>query len=94
MQINSSNLAEVKSHFPAITWRELAYDACASFWVGTWWLHRKIIDRKGNVFEGIADYNSKTPRVRANYIFKFIKDRFLTHEHVDLQLVKKVNARK
>jgi hypothetical protein len=47
MQINSSNLAEVKSHFPAITWRELAYDPCASFWVGTWWLHRKIIDRKG-----------------------------------------------
>ncbi|VCX11191.1 hypothetical protein BANRA_05503 [Klebsiella pneumoniae] len=73
MQINSSNLAEVKSHFPAITWRELAYDACASFWVGTWWLHRKIIDRKGNVFEGIADYNSKTPRVRANYIFKFME---------------------
>ncbi|WP_142288138.1 lytic transglycosylase domain-containing protein, partial [Klebsiella pneumoniae] len=72
-QINSSNLAEVKSHFPAITWRELAYDACASFWVGTWWLHRKIIDRKGNVFEGIADYNSKTPRVRANYIFKFME---------------------
>jgi hypothetical protein len=30
MQINSSNLAEVKSRFPAITWRELAYDACAS----------------------------------------------------------------
>ncbi|MBL1904835.1 lytic transglycosylase, partial [Klebsiella pneumoniae] len=40
--------------------------------VGTWWLHRKIIDRKGNVFEGIADYNSKTPRVRANYIFNFM----------------------
>lgn len=73
MQINSSNLPEVKSHFPDITWRELAYDACASFWVGTWWLHRKIVDRKGNVFEGIADYNSKTPRVRANYIFKFME---------------------
>lgn len=29
--------------------------------------------RKGNVFEGIADYNSKTPRVRANYIFKFME---------------------
>ncbi|MEH8706963.1 hypothetical protein RAG41_24615, partial [Klebsiella pneumoniae] len=28
---------------------------------------------KGNVFEGIADYNSKTPRVRANYIFKFME---------------------
>ncbi len=30
------------------------------------------IDRKGT-FEGIADYNSKTPRVRANYIFKFME---------------------
>lgn len=25
------------------------------------------------MFEGIADYNSKTPRVRANYIFKFME---------------------
>ncbi len=30
--------------------------------------YRKIVDRKGNVFEGIADYNSKTPKVRAKYI--------------------------
>ncbi|WP_142889928.1 lytic transglycosylase domain-containing protein, partial [Klebsiella pneumoniae] len=69
MQINSSNLPEIKKHFPTVTWRVLAYDACASFWVGTWWLYRKIVDRKGNVFEGIADYNSKTPKVRAKYIF-------------------------
>ncbi|EDZ4217845.1 lytic transglycosylase domain-containing protein, partial [Salmonella enterica] len=37
-----------------------------------WWLYRKIVDRKGNVFEGIADYNSKTPKVRATYIFNFM----------------------
>lgn len=42
MQINSSNLPEIKKHFPTVTWRVLAYDACASFWVGTWWLYRKI----------------------------------------------------
>ena len=72
MQINSSNLPEIKKHFPTVTWRVLAYDACASFWVGTWWLYRKIVDRKGNVFEGIADYNSKTPKVRAKYIFNFM----------------------
>ena len=69
MQINSSNLAEVKSHFPAITGVSSLMTPVL-LWVGTWWLHRKIIDRKGNVFEGIADYNSKTPRVRANYIFQ------------------------
>jgi hypothetical protein len=62
MQINSSNLPEIRGHFPSVTWRVLAYDACASFWVGTWWLYRKIVDRNGNVFEGIADYNSKTLR--------------------------------
>jgi hypothetical protein len=72
MQINSSNLPEIRDHFPSVTWRVLAYDACASFWVGTWWLYRKIVDRKGNVFEGIADYNSKTPKVRATYIFNFM----------------------
>ena len=73
MQINSSNLKEINKHFPAVTWKVLAYDACASFWVGTWWLYRKIIDRNGNVFEGIGDYNSKTPKVRARYIFKFME---------------------
>ncbi|MEW0787295.1 lytic transglycosylase domain-containing protein [Escherichia coli] len=72
MQINSSNLPEIRGHFPSVTWRVLAYDACASFWVGTWWLYRKIVDRNGNVFEGIADYNSKTPKVRARYIFNFM----------------------
>nr|QID22569.1 putative lipoprotein [Escherichia coli]QID23036.1 putative lipoprotein [Escherichia coli]QID23479.1 putative lipoprotein [Escherichia coli] len=36
MQINSSNLPEIRDHFPSVTWRVLAYDACASFWVGTW----------------------------------------------------------
>jgi len=73
MQINSSNLNEIKKHFPAVTWKVLAYDACASFWVGTWWLYRKIVDRNGNVFEGVADYNSRTPKVRARYIFKFME---------------------
>lgn len=72
MQINSSNLPEISTHFPSVTWRVLAYDACASFWVGTWWLYRKIVARKGNVFEGIGDYNSKTPKVRAKYIFNFM----------------------
>ena len=73
MQINSSNLNEIKKHFPEVTWKVLAYDACASFWIGTWWLYRKIVDRNGNVFEGVADYNSKTPKVRAPYIFKFME---------------------
>ncbi|NRN29023.1 lytic transglycosylase domain-containing protein [Photorhabdus heterorhabditis] len=73
MQINSSNLPEIREHFPKVTWKVLAYDACANFWVGTWWLYRKIVDRKGNVFEGIGDYNSKTPKVRAVYIFKFME---------------------
>lgn len=47
MQINSSNLAEVKSHFPAITWRELAYDACASFGLGHGGCTGKLLTVKG-----------------------------------------------
>jgi hypothetical protein len=41
--------------------------------VGTWWLYKKIQARDGNVFEGIGDYNSRTPKVRATYIFNFMK---------------------
>jgi len=73
MQINSSNLPEIQDNFPTVTWQVLAYDACASFWGGTWWLYKKIKARDGNVFEGIGDYNSRTPKVRATYIFNFMK---------------------
>lgn len=71
-QINSGGLKEINTKFPRVTWQVLAYDACASYWVGTWWLYKKIQARKGNVFEGVGDYNSRTPTVRAKYIINFM----------------------
>ena len=68
MQLNSSNLAEIKRQFPYLNWQHVTYDPCINIMVGTWWLGNRIKGRNGNVWEGIGDYHSKTPVFHNRYL--------------------------
>nr|WP_233341287.1 hypothetical protein [Escherichia coli] len=72
MQINSSNLPEIRDHFPSVTWRVLAYDACASFWVGTGGFTGRLLTGRVTYLKGLPITTAKTPKVRATYIFNFM----------------------
>lgn len=68
MQFNSSNLDELQKTYPYITWKHVTYDPCINIMVGTWWLSKKINGRKGNVWDGIGDYHSRTPVHHNRYL--------------------------
>jgi hypothetical protein len=73
MQINTINLPAIAKQFNGVGWPQLAYDACLNIEVAAWFLAKKIKARKGNLWEGVMDYNSKTPEVRIHYAFKIFE---------------------
>ncbi|MBD1389538.1 lytic transglycosylase domain-containing protein [Neiella sp. HB171785] len=72
-QINTMNLPLIQQHFPDIDAKSLVFDPCASIQVSMWFLDRKIQQRDGSLWEGVGDYNSRTPRVRVTYLYRVME---------------------
>ncbi len=69
MQINSSNLPEIKKHFPTVTWRVLAYDACASFWLEHGGSIEKLLIARAMCLKGLQITTAKPQRyVQSTYL--------------------------
>lgn len=69
MQINTINLEDIKMKFPKVTWESLAYEPCVNIGVGTWLLSNRIKEA-GNLWTGVGNYHSKTPRYHQRYLSK------------------------
>lgn len=65
MQINSSWLPTLAGFH--ITREQVRDDACVNVYVGTWLLHRLLLEHK-SVGEAIANYNSPLPEYQAKYL--------------------------
>ena len=69
-QINTINLPAVQLQFPGIDARDLVFNPCDSVKVAMWFLGEKIKLREGSLWEGVGDYNSRTPKVRVTYLYR------------------------
>lgn len=70
MQLNTINLPAISSEFPGVTWREVTYSPCVNIGVGTWFLSERIREVNGDVWRGVGNYHSKTPKYHRRYLNK------------------------
>lgn len=76
MQVNSHWLPILSKHWnidqkTARAW--VRDDGCVNLHVAAWVLRQKLDAAGGNLFNGIARYNSATPSIGTNYAFKVIR---------------------
>lgn len=65
MQINSTWLPKLAPY--GITARSLAYDTCMNVRTGAWILKSEIVKAGGDVWQGIGNYHSHTPKFNLIY---------------------------
>lgn len=69
MQINTIHLVEIKRKFPSVGWKELAYKPCVNIGIASWILSKRIKEA-GQLWRGVGNYHSKTPKYRMAYLKK------------------------
>ena len=72
MQINTINLPEIKSNFPMVDWSVLANEPCVNIGIGTWMLSKRIKET-GDLWKGVGNYHSRTPKFHKRYLKKIYK---------------------
>lgn len=70
MQINTLWLKEVAQY--KVSKDDLKNNPCVNIYVGTWILSNKISEA-GDVWKGVGNYHSKTPRFHKRYLAKVVK---------------------
>lgn len=71
MQINSIWLPKIRLY--GYTRHQLQYDPCVNVNVGTWILSNAIAKPASNLWKGVGNYHSLTPRLNRNYQIKVFK---------------------
>lgn len=71
MQINTIWLDKLNKY--GITWKELVYDPCVNIHVGAWILGNEI-KKSDNVWQGVGNYHSRTPKFHERYKAKVQKE--------------------
>lgn len=72
MQINSIHLPDLNNKFQ-VDWRDLAYKPCVNIGIGTWILAREIQRADGDLWVGVGNYHSRTPKFHNVYKKKVMK---------------------
>jgi hypothetical protein len=72
MQINTVNIDEIQGVFPTVTLGSLIYSPCTNISVGTWMLVKRI-NEAGDLWKGVGNYHSKTPKYHNRYMAKINK---------------------
>lgn len=72
MQINTIHLPEIKSNFPNVDWKVLANEPCVNIGVGTWILSKRI-NEAGELWKGVGNYHSRTPKYHRIYLNKIYR---------------------
>lgn len=67
MQINTIHMPEVYSEF-GLKWQHVAYHPCINIGIGTWLLSRRIKEADGDLWKGVGNYHSKTPKYHKAYM--------------------------
>jgi len=70
MQLNTINLEVISKKFPGIGWEQLVYSPCVNIGVGTWFLSERIKSANGDIWKGVGNYHSKTPKYHNRYLKK------------------------
>ena len=71
MQLNTTNFKRIKRAFPTVTKADLVLKPCINIYIATWWLSREIKSAKGDVWKGIGNYHSRTPKYHNRYLKRF-----------------------
>lgn len=74
MQINTIHLGDIEQKHPGITWRDATYRPCINIALGTSLLKQRIDEVKGDVWRGVGNYHSKTPKYHNRYKEKVKKE--------------------
>jgi hypothetical protein len=73
MQINTIHMPDILNHYPSITLEDVACKPCLNITIGSWILKSRINEADGDVWLGVGNYHSKTPKVRKRYLDKIVK---------------------
>jgi len=65
MQINSMHVKTFAKY--GITSKHLLDDECTNLYAGGWMLHQEIENAKGDMWRGIGNYHSRTPKFHNRY---------------------------
>lgn len=94
MQINTINLKEIKKTFPRIDWRVLAYEPCVNIGIGTWLLSKRISEAN-NLWTGVGNYHSKTPKYHQRYLSKvYVAYKGVLKEYLSTSIKNEIGANK
>lgn len=72
MQINTIHLPEIKSNFPMVDWQVVTNEPCVNIGIGTWMLSKRIKEAD-NLWQGVGNYHSRTPKYHRIYLNKIYR---------------------
>ncbi|MCF2901844.1 lytic transglycosylase domain-containing protein [Pseudoalteromonas sp. OFAV1] len=69
MQINTIHMSSIKEQYPEATIKDIACRPCLNITLGTWILSKRI-NEVDDIWKGIGNYHSKTPKYHDKYLEK------------------------
>jgi hypothetical protein len=67
MQINTINFSKIQKNYPDVTAKDIACKPCLNITLGAWLLSHRIKETK-DIWTGVGNYHSKTPKYRTIYL--------------------------